>query len=367
MPSPSATSLSLAVVALMFALAPRAAAQQQSNPSTAASPKLEEAVARGLDYLARQQNPDGSFGAGKNPDGTPGTAAAPPAAGTGLALLAFLAAGDAPELGRHGAAVRGAVDYLVSAVPESGYVGAQPEQKGDGSRMYGQAIVTLALAQAHGLEADRERRLRTRAALTRLAGVIVAAQKVPKSEIHAGGWRHAPDATDSDLSVTSWSALALVACRDVGIDVPADALQRAAQYALKCRNPLDKGFSYQPAAQGQAAMTGSAIVLLNLLGDTGSANVLADASRFLAQSGGQPAARFQYYGAHQVIQAALLAGGATWDALSRPIFTNLVTAQAPDGGWPASPTPEEPGRVYATAMAVLTLAAPNRLLPVYQR
>ena len=38
-----------------------------------------------------------------------------------------------------------------------------------------------------------------------------------------------------------------------------------------------------------------------------------------------------------------------------------------DGGWPQSREQQEPGRAYATAMAVQTLAIPYRLLPVYQR
>ena len=46
-----------------------AAGAAENRPDAAA--KLDEAVARGLDYLARQQNADGSFAAGKNPDGTP--------------------------------------------------------------------------------------------------------------------------------------------------------------------------------------------------------------------------------------------------------------------------------------------------------
>jgi hypothetical protein len=38
-----------------------------------------------------------------------------------------------------------------------------------------------------------------------------------------------------------------------------------------------------------------------------------------------------------------------------------------DGGWPQSRNGEEPGRNYATSMALLTLAVPQNLLPIYQR
>src|SRR4051794_4918353 len=70
---------------------PAAAAEQApATQKSAQLPKLDDAVARGLDYLARQQNADGSFSVGKNADGTSGTVSAPPVAGTGLALMAFL-------------------------------------------------------------------------------------------------------------------------------------------------------------------------------------------------------------------------------------------------------------------------------------
>jgi len=39
----------------------------------------------------------------------------------------------------------------------------------------------------------------------------------------------------------------------------------------------------------------------------------------------------------------------------------------PSGAWPQSTSPEEPGEVYATAMAVLALAAPDQVLPLYQK
>jgi hypothetical protein len=251
-------------------------------------------------------------------------------------------------------------------VPEGGYVGGDEAQKGDGSRMYGHALATLALAEAYGLEHDRDRRLRTRAALAKMLAVILKAQAVEKSEIHAGGWRYAPDAKDSDLSVTGWCVVALHACREVGLDVPGEVFDRAKGYVLKCRNPIDKGFAYQPGSPGHAGMTGVAVVALHVLDGRENA-VLPDAYQFLARAGAQPPSRFQYYTTYQVVRAGLLAGDPTWPAVSRPAFDALLAAQAPDGGWPPSTSPEEPGRVYATAMAVMTLAVPNRLLPTYAR
>ena len=65
-------------------------------------PRLDAAVARGLAFLARQQNADGSFEGG-----------APKVAMTGLAVLAFLGAGETPGLGKHGLVVHNSIEFLL--------------------------------------------------------------------------------------------------------------------------------------------------------------------------------------------------------------------------------------------------------------
>jgi hypothetical protein len=358
----------LLVLSLALWPAPRAAlgAQQVQPQATPLPAKLDESVARGLAYLAKQQNADGSVSAGLNPDGTPGPAGGPPLAMTGLALMAFLAAGHAPDVGRHGLVVASAVDHLLDRIPDSGYVGAVTGERGDTSRMYGQAIVTLALAESYGVERDPDRRLRTYAALNKLVAVILTAQAVAKPEPHAGGWRYTPDAADSDLSVSGWNALALRACQDAGLNVPADAVARAVQFVVKCQNAADKGFAYQPGGPSAVGPTAVGILSLYLL-DAEDHPGLIDAQKFFVQVGVQPITRFSYYTAYHGMQAALQAGEPTWGTLSRVAFDGLIPLQLPDGGWPPSPTPEEPGRVYSTAMAVLALSVPYRLLPIYQR
>ena len=108
---------------------------QEGEPPNA---EHDAAIERGLAFLARQQAKDGSWGGG-----------GPKLAMTGLSLMAFLAGGHTPDVGRHGGVVRDAVDFLVRQQPEDGYYG-----KLDGSRMYGHGIVTLALAEAYGVEPD---------------------------------------------------------------------------------------------------------------------------------------------------------------------------------------------------------------------
>src|SRR5215212_5228424 len=110
-----------------------------------------------------------------------------------------------PDTGKHGRVVRNAIDFLVKACPEDGYFG-----KVDGSRMYGHAITTLALAEVCGMEADPAQRQRVRAAL------------------------------------------------NAGIEVPKESADRAAGFVLKCWQPEHKAFAYQPGGEVSLTMTAAA-------------------------------------------------------------------------------------------------------------
>jgi hypothetical protein len=339
-----------------------AAATQPSLP-----PKLDASVERGLTFLARQQASNGAFGTGTA--AAPGKKPPPRAALTALALIGFLAAGHTPDEGKYGLTVREAVDWLVAQVPPDGYVG-----RADGSRMYGQAVVTLALAEAYGVEPQPQRRAELRAALDRLAKVIVAAQATEKPQPFAGGWRYEPDSADADLSLTGWNALALCAARSVEIDVPAMFAPKSSGFVRRCTHPAQKGFAYQPGGEPSVAMTGVGILTLSLLAgndaDADPPGQLSAAGRWLAEHPLRLAdTDYPYYAAYYVTQAAYHGGeDVVSPALARSVLDRVIRAQDKDGGWPQPVKGEaEYGRLYSSAMAVLTLTVPYRLLPVYQQ
>lgn len=312
--------------------------------------ELDAAVERGLAFLARQQQRDGSFEGG-----------GPKIAMTGLSLMAFLSAGHAPEVGRYGTVVRQAVDYLLAQSPEDGYFG-----RIDKSRMYGHGIVTLALAEAYGVEFDAQRRQRMRPVIERAIRVILEAQDVEKANVHAGGWRYEPRSHDSDLSLSGWNALALRAGQDIGIDVPPEPIERAIAYVLKCYTTNQPGFAYQPGRERTLGMTGVGVLNLWLLSDREYEQV--DAVReYLATTRVETERRYPIYAAYYTTQAAFQLGGETWTQSWTPTRAWLIGSQLDDGGWPVSRMSEEPGRLYATSMSILTLTVPYRLLPIYQR
>ena len=314
-------------------------------------PQLDSAVEKGLAFLVKQQNGDGSIDGG-----------GPKVGMTGLAVMAFLASGHTPDVGKYGLNVRRAVDYLLKQVPEDGYVG-----KVDGSRMYGHGITTLALAETLGVETTEANRLKIRSALNRMVKVILDAQDVKKEENFAGGWRYEPASGDSDLSLSGWNALALRAAQNVGISVPADRAQRAAGFVLKCYKADEKGFAYQPGQGASPAMTGVGVLNLYVLDASARPEVTAGA-QYLLQKPVNDQTRMLYYSLYYATQAAYQAGEPTWSGVWKVSADQLLAMQTQaDGGWPQSKSGEEPGRVYATSMALLTLSVPYRLLPIYQR
>ncbi len=312
---------------------------------------LDAAVERGLAFLAKQQNADGSCDGG-----------GPRIAMTGLTVMAFLASGHTADVGKFGLTVRRGVDFLVKQQPADGYFG-----KVEGSRMYGHGIATLALVEALGAETVEANRVSIRAALEKAVKIILDAQDVEKDQNNSGGWRYEPTSTDSDLSLSGWNALALRAAQDVGIHVPKDRVQRAVEYVMKCYRADEKGFAYQPGGEASVAMTGTAVLSLYLM-DAADRPELGAATQFLLQNSVNEQTRFHYYALYYATQAAYQAGDSAWPAVWQNSAGQLLGEQVQqDGGWPVSRTVEEPGRVYATSMAILTLSVPYRLLPIYQR
>ncbi len=319
------------------------------------TPSVDAAVARGLDFLAAQQNPDGSFGANQKP------------AITGLALLSFLACGHAPNagklepnVGKYGSIVRAAIDSLLAEAQPDGSFGHREKM------MYGQAIATLALAESYGVDDNDAERKRTAAVLGASVKLMIAAQNVKKQDIYAGGWRYDANSPDSDLSVSGWCVLALRACQDVGIAVPAGTPPRAAKFVLKCYNADAKGFAYQPGGPAQASMNAVAIVCLHAL-DGGPRPEVETAIAALTLKPLDEAAAYPFHGMYCAAHAALQSGDLAWQAVSKIIIDSLLKSQQPDGGWPDTPESAGAGRAYCTCMAVLTLSMPYRLAPTDAR
>ncbi len=340
------------LLTLLFAiLIPATGIMAVPAADPAIPPGLDAAFSNGLDFLVTQQNADGSIG----PTGGPRLAT------TGLSLLAFLAGGNTPDLGKYGSSVRAAIDFLIIQAQPDGYFG-----KVDGSRMYGQGIVTLALAEAYGVEDSEDGRQKIDAVLRKSAKLILDAQSIKKADPYPGGWRYEPQAVDSDISLCGWNALALRACKGVGIAVPTEAVEKAVQFVLRCHNPTG-GFGYQPGSPSLPSATGVGVLCLYLLNGAERPEI-ADSLKFLREHPVDDQNNYLFYTIYYATQAAFQAGDADYAAIAAPNFVRLFKSQMPDGGWPEPHGQETAGgRTYTASMALLALAVPYRLLPIYQR
>ena len=214
-------------------------------------PQLDVSVARGLAYLARQQQPDGSF-TGFDENGS----RAQPAA---QALLAFLAAGQTPLAGRHSLVVRNAVEYLLRQLPDDGDFG-----RADGSGADGQALITIALAEVHGCEADPNQRRQIADALGKSLHVIVGMQDA-RGGPRGGGW-NPQGRGEGELGTTLLMGLALRGLRDAGVDVPEAVTTRAAAFVRSCAKAGVAGFASKPGEAPTAGSTACGVGALLALG-----------------------------------------------------------------------------------------------------
>lgn len=339
------------VLAVLTAVARRVAAAPADEDR-----RVDRAIARALASLAESQERNGSWRVDAYGEST---------AATSLAVMAFLAAGHIPGEGPYGATLDRAIAWVVD------------QQRGDGmlvaaqshGPMYDHGISTLMLAEVAGM-VDEPLATRCREALQRAVALILKAQAVSKSERHAGGWRYQSGSEDSDLSVTGWQVLALRAAKNVGCDVPAEAIDRAVAYVKRCAFSSG-GFGYQPPHQagGQptATRTGTGILALEICGQHHTPEALRGAE-YLRTQPLHPEDHYFFYGAYYCTVGLFQIGGRDWEEFRPSLQRTLLSMQRPDGSWLALTGGERrAGAPYATSMAVLALAVEYRFLPIYQR
>ena len=318
----------------------------------------ERAVDSGLEYLSRTQKEDGSY------PGAYGDSAAIPA----LAGMAFLAKGHLPGSEPYGERIERALDYVMACADMRenasfrGYMGA----RGNG-RMYAHAIATLFMSEMSGM-VDERRQEKIDRLLPFAAKVILDAQNQRKANPQfMGGWRYMPNASDSDLSCSGWALMALRSARQNGAQVPPEAIEKAVLYIKRMHNEQQGHFSYQGnSGQSAETLTGAAILCLELCGKHLDPMSLR-AAKYLEKTYRRalPGAGQRYYGHYYTAQGLFQVGGPVWREFSAWMYDTFVPAQRADGSWGGNGN--NGSDVYATAMTVLSLTVPYRMLPIYQR
>jgi squalene cyclase len=313
-------------------------------------PKWEQAIERGLRWVAKTQSSLGHW-----------TAGGYPTAMTALAGTALIASGSTTVQGPYAKHVRKAVDYLLSKSRPNGLIG---DPQSDNRYTYGHGFSMLFLSQVLGEEEDEERRQELVEKLER------ACDFSAKAQTPSGGWGYvsAKDGNNFDEgSTTITQVQGLRGCRNAGIVVPAEVIERAKEYIYDCKNP-DGGISYSSRNRGSSrpAITAAALATLYNAGDYDSKHVpemLEYCKRNLQNlSEGPNSFGHWHYTYLYYSQVMYRQGDKEWLPFRDKLYNHIVKEQQPDGSWTGNIGP-----IYVTACNLIMLQLDKAYLPIYQR
>jgi hypothetical protein len=275
--------------------------------------------------------------------------------------MAFLSAGHVPGEGPYGETVEKGIRAVLKAQHANGLIAAE-----GGHEMYHHGICTLMLAEVAGMTegplADEVRKK-----LEKAVAVILKGQR--SGGVHRGGWRYTVHGYDSDISVTGWQVMALRAAKNLGCDVPPEAIDRAIEYMKRCQDSASGGFRYFPGGPLTVPCTGTSILGLEICGkDQHRSPEVLKAAGYLLKNPPQWGQTHFFYSVYYCSQATFQLGGQYWNSYREQLHKVLFANMSDSGGWYGR---DSEGRIYGpnycTAMGVLALAVEYRFLPIYQR
>jgi hypothetical protein len=357
------------------------AARRKTAEERGGTKDTEEAVERGLAFLARHQLSDGRWSLQCFADGLHGGSAEDngtmqsDSAATGLALLAFLVAGytHEEELGnKYREVVQRGVAFLVRHQKQNGdlYVGGS-----DYCWLYSHGIASIALCEAYGMTQDQDLKQPAQKAVD----FIVAAQNK-----ELGGWRYKPG-INSDTSVSGWQLMAMKSAEMAGLDVPQRSYDLVKKWLDGAQSPSQPAqYIYRPGAAQEHqrspsyAMTAESMLMRLYLGWNTKHELLGYGADYLLTrppsfGDAQHYVRDTYYWYYGT-QVMFHMGGERWNTWNEAMKKLLVESQATSGPLEGSWNPREPlpdkwgthaGRIYVTAMHLLMLEVYYRNLPLY--
>lgn len=324
-------------------------AQDKAAYPEGVTAEIEAAIQRGLVFLARTQNRDGSW----RSEGGRGEY---PCAMTGLAGIAMLASGSTPTRGKHWRAIRRSVEFLIGKQQPNGLIAAMTEEN---QSMYGHGFGTTYLAEVYGTEEDERRQQDLHRVLTQAVKLTAAAQS------SYGGWIYTPTSGGDEGSVTVTQMQALRACRNAGIIVPIETIKKATQYIVQSANADGSiRYSLRGSSGGRPPITAAAVAVLYSAGrydDPIAAKALEYAKRTISVGGH---GHGHYFYSHLYLaQALYFEGGRAWTDYYTAMANNLLRQQTREGSW----TGDGVGSTYGTAIALIILQLPYAHLTIYQR
>lgn len=311
------------------------------------TPATKAAIDRGLAYLARVQDRQGSW---SNRTGQ----GAFPVAMTALAQLALLMDGNTTTQGRYAPQVDRATRFLVKSSTANGLI-ARGEF--ESRPMYGHGFSMLSLGQLYGMTEDARRAQEIHQVLS------AAVQLTARSQSRLGGWIYQPDDRGDEGSVTITQVQALRSCRNAGIAVPKSVIDDAMQYLVMSQNS-DGGIRYTASQGGRSRppITAAAVCCWFNAGEYTNPR----ARRALEYckhnlKAGHATGGHDFYAHLYFAQALYVSRDAYWDTYFPARRDLLLRVQQPEGLWA-----DGFGDVYGTAVALIILQLPFNQLPIMQ-
>ena len=345
--------------------------------------KLDASVKRGLAWLKTQQGADGSFASIDY--GQPAV--------TSFCVLAFLAQGESPANGEYQQELTEAISFIANQqkpngllstiAPKSTPIPRNVDFKTLGvASVYNHAISALALTEAYGqCTSDQAEKLKP--VIEKAIQATLEMQRWNKKKDDQGGWRYLTPrpSGDSDLSLTGWQLMFLRSAKNAGFDVPEESIESAIKYVKRCflhdkdRNVF--GYLVNNRSRCTRAMAGAGLLALAHAGNHGSEESVASSelilrSDFTQYNGGRlfkdstEPDRY-HYAAFLCTQAMYQSGSEYFKQFFPSLVDVLLANQQKDGAWPPERIDWKMGSCYSTSLCILSLSAPNQMLPIFQR
>ncbi|MFQ5845419.1 MAG: prenyltransferase/squalene oxidase repeat-containing protein [Planctomycetota bacterium] len=355
------------------------------------TPETRRAIDGALRWLADHQNKDGSWtafvgfkinDAYRQQPMRQGEGGLPHLGVTALAAMAFMSGGHQPGQGPYGDVLDRSLAFVLDSVKRNGFITR------NGTRMYSHAFSVLFLAEVYGMTGNPKLREKLERSV----------EFTYKSQNDQGGWRYAPLARDSDMSITVCQVVALREARNVGMRVPKKVIDKALSYVMQSAVTVgtdNGGFLYQhdevPFNRNSFALTAAGLTTMFQAGLYTDRDVQAfcrehgiepqDAPRihrcleYLEDKYGEIWTLyrnhyFYFYGNYYAAQAWYTRGGSEWRRWYRRVRDDLLGAAelraGTKGPW-VSWRSRHVGRPFSTAIAAIILQVPRHYLPIFQR
>jgi hypothetical protein len=367
----------LTILTLIFAVT-LAARPARAEGDWEITPQSEEALRKGLEWLAKNQGPDGNWGS--NDLGL-----------VGMGALAFMSAGHAPGRGKYGTQLKKSLDYVTNNAKPSGLLNMSDAQRD----MYNHGLATFILGQANGMTTTQDRRMNT---------VLDRALKlISNTQCEDGGWDYRAHRQQNghDLSLAVMQAKALRSAVDSGLEVPPEVIDSAIKSVREHYCPRDGRrdlpeseqqrvpgqFTYgKGGGGGTIAMAAAGVVCLQEFGQYDDWRIGKNMEVISASISQLPKPQnhdgnmpYDAYTLYYVGQALYQVGGEHWQDNYPKLRDHLVASQVirandpgENGRWSdqgiqgGGRVGGKEGSLYATSVACFILAMPNRYLPILQ-